>query len=68
MFLVCIILFYLLYAASAPAWCYVLNCMAIFVSLLRGASMVGTFIHETNPVIEAETQNTNGEAVKDCTY
>lgn len=48
MFFVCIILFYLLYAASAPAWCYILNCMAMLISLFRGASIVDSFIYEAN--------------------
>lgn len=39
--------------------------MAILISLFRGASIVGSFIHETNADIEAEMKNINGEAVRD---
>lgn len=61
MFLIGIVVFYLLYTVSAPLWCYILNSIAIFASIFRCASIVGSFIHETNADIECEMKNMNGE-------
>lgn len=44
MFFVCIVVFYLLYAVSSPIWCYVLNSIAMLVSLFKYASMLGSFL------------------------
>lgn len=48
-----IILFYVLHAVSAPAWCYVLNVLAVFVSVIKAASAIGQTIHELNPTEES---------------
>lgn len=49
-----IILFYILHSASAPAWCYVLNAVAMFFSITKLAVSIGQTIHEMNPSEEDE--------------
>lgn len=63
MLLVEIILFYLLYILAAPAWCYILNGVAVLISLFSFASKVGTFLHGTDAALSCEMKNMNGEVM-----
>lgn len=56
-----IILFYVLYTLSAPAWCYVLNVFAFFVTSFKMACAIGSFLHGTESALSYEMKNINGE-------
>lgn len=54
-----IILFYILHVVSAPAWCYVLNSIAVLMSIFKAAVSIGQGLHELNPddmCIESESE------------
>lgn len=65
MLFVVVVLFYILYALSAPAWCYVLNTFAAFIALFKMACAIGTFIHGTDVDHSYDTKSKGERMVDD---